>query len=271
MRMDAIPIWALLAATVIIVMLAVEGGFRLGRSAQRRIHKEKVPPVSSIVGSTLGLLAFMLAFTFGIVASRYDARKALVRNEANVIRTVWMRSDFLPEPDRGETAALVKTYVDLRLSAVESRDFDAIDEARAESIRIQHRLWDIAVANGRRNLDSPLAALYVASLNEMIDLHALRVAVGLEARIPIWIWGALYALIVLGMIGVGYQTVIADATGRSRAPLILALSFSVVIALIASLDRPLSGFVTVSQQPLKQVQTWMVSGARLGPGPGDRP
>ncbi len=98
----------------------------------------------------------------------------------------------------------------------------------------------------------------------MIDLHALRVVIGLEARVPIGIWMALYALIILGMIGVGFQTVISESTGRSRAPLILAFSFSVVIALIASLDRPQSGFITVSQQPLNNVLTWMESGAPTG-------
>ena len=83
MSTDSIPIWALLALTVVIVMIAVEAGCFIGRNALRKSHMEKVAPVSSIVGSTLGLLAFMLAFTFGTVASRYDARKALVRDEAN--------------------------------------------------------------------------------------------------------------------------------------------------------------------------------------------
>jgi hypothetical protein len=119
-------------------------------------------------------------------------------------------------------------------------------------------------------MNSPIAALYITSLNQMIDMHALRVTIGLDARIPIAIWLALYALIILGMISVGYQTVIAEATGRSRAPLILALSFSVVIALITSLDRPMSGFMTISQQPLKNIRTWIDSGANAGPNLGDK-
>ena len=45
-------------------------------------------------------MAFILAFTFGIVADRYDARRALVREQAAVIRTAYLRSDFLPEPSR---------------------------------------------------------------------------------------------------------------------------------------------------------------------------
>jgi hypothetical protein len=42
--------------------------------------------------------------------------------------------------------------------------------------------------------------------------------------------------------------------------LMLALSFSLVITLIAALDRPQSGYVPVSQQPLQDVRALM--GAR---------
>ena len=112
MRIDAIPIWAVFAATIIVVMVAIEVGYRLGHAMHRRSEDEKESPVSAIAGAILGLAAFMLAFTFGIVSERYDARKALVRDEAIAIRTAWQRSDFLPETDRAEAAALLRQYVD---------------------------------------------------------------------------------------------------------------------------------------------------------------
>jgi hypothetical protein len=75
---DAIPLWAMYAVTVGIVLFSVEGGFRLGKYRLRRPEHEQETPVGSIVGATLGLLAFMMAFTFGMAASRYDTRKHLV-------------------------------------------------------------------------------------------------------------------------------------------------------------------------------------------------
>ena len=164
-----------------------------------------------------------------------------------------MRSDFLPESDRGEAAGLLREYVDVRLAAVQSRDPDQMRQVLVESDRIQRQLWDMAVVNARKDMNSDVAALYIESLNELINLHALRVAVGLQTRIPAGIWLVLYALVMLGMIGVGYQTAIAGSR-RSWAMPILALSFSLVIALIASLDRPQSGYITVSQQPLVDVK-----------------
>ena len=158
-----------------------------------------------------------------------------------------------------------------RIASARLGEQDALDTAIAESERIQRRLWRIAVAVGLQDPHSQVAALYVTSLNQLIDLHALRVVIGLRARVPTGIWIALYALIILGMAGVGFQNAIAEANGRSWAPFLLALSFSVVIALIASLDRPLNGFVTVSQRPLAETGAWMDSGTQAGVDPADKP
>src|SRR3990172_7525241 len=254
MNMDAIPLWVLFAGTILVVMISIEAGFRLGHIAHRRSEDEKESPTSAVAGAVLGLVAFMLAFTFSIVSDRYDARKGLVRDEANAIRTAYLRTDFLPEPDRAEAKGLLKEYLDARVAFAQSGDFEPehVNELLPDADRIQGRLWDMAVANARKDMNSDVAALYIESLNEVNEVHALRVAVGLQARIPIGIWSVLYGLTILGMMGIGYHTGIAGSK-RSLATLILALSFALVIALIASLDRP-GGFIKVTQQPLIDLQ-----------------
>lgn len=254
MTFDAVPIWLFFVGMILIVMFSTEVGYRLGHRSRRRSEDEKESPVSAIAGSILGLSAFMLAFTFGIVANRYDARKGLVRDEANSIGTTYLRSDFMSEPDRTETRKLLRDYVNDRLAFVETIHTGRMTEAEianalASAGKIHSRLWAMAVANGRKDMDSDVAALYIDSLNGMIDLHATRVAVALQARIPDGIWIALLSLTFFGMVAVGYQMAIAGSK-RSLAQSILAISFSMVITLIASLDRPESGYVTVSQQPM---------------------
>jgi len=258
--MDAIPIGVLFAATIIIVVITIEAGYRLGHAVHRRSAGEKESSVSAITAAILGLVAFMLAFTFGIVTNRYDARKALVLEEANAIGTAYLRSDFLPEKDRGEAAGLFREYVDYRLASAKWRDLTQLQKALVESDRIQRRLWEMAVANARKDMNSDVAALYIDALNHVIDIHASRVAVALQARVPGGIWLVLYVLIVLGMIGVGYQTAIAGSARRSRATPILAVAFSLVIVLIASPDRPHGRFITVSQQPLADLRASMSDG-----------
>ena len=115
MRIDALPMWAVFAGTIVVVMVAIEAGYLLGRVMHRRSEDEKESPVSAIAGAIVGLAAFMLAFTFGIVSERYDAKRALVREDAVALRTAWQRADFLPEPDRAEANTLLRQYVDLRV------------------------------------------------------------------------------------------------------------------------------------------------------------
>ena len=206
----------------------------------------------------MGLLAFILAFTFAIVSDRYDARKGLVREEANALRTAYSRTEFLPEADRAEATALLREYVDVRLTIAQAGDLEKIPALMLEADRVQRQLWEMAVVNARKDMNSDVAALYIEALNEITSIHWLRVAVGVQARIPNVIWLVLYTLVILGMIGVGYQTGIAGSR-RTWAILILALSFSLVIALIAELDRPQSGLITVTQQPLADLQVWMAA------------
>ena len=50
-----------------------------------------------MVADALALLAFMLGFTVGLAASRFDVRRGLVIDEANAIGTTSSRGGLLPE------------------------------------------------------------------------------------------------------------------------------------------------------------------------------
>ena len=134
---DWLPLWALFGATVALILLVVEAGFRVGRWRQRRAEHEREAPVGAIVAAGLGLLAFLLAFTFGMAASRFDTRRGLVLDEANAIGTTYLRAALLPEPHRTEIRTLLRDYVDLRLEAVQP---GMSVPARERSEELQSRL-----------------------------------------------------------------------------------------------------------------------------------
>lgn len=251
MRIDTLPIWSVFALTMVVVMLTIEVGYRLAQAVRRGPQDEKDSPISGITGSILGLAAFMLAFTFGIVAERHDAKKALVREDAIALRTAWQRADFLPDTDRPEAKALLREYIDDRVQFAQEGNAEPehVKHFLSEAQRIQDRLWDMAVVNARKDMNSDVAALYVDALNQVNGIHASRVAVAIQARIPGEIWLVLALITVIGMTCVGYQAGIAESK-RSMVQALLALSFALVFALIASLDRPDSGVVRVTQQPL---------------------
>jgi hypothetical protein len=247
---DLLPLWGLFAAVLILVLLSIEGGFRLGQYGRGRSEKEG--PVGAMVGATLGLLAFFLAFTFGMAAERFDARRLIVLDEANAIGTTYLRAGILPER-RDEIRALLRDYVDVRLETVRSGN---VAEGVRRSENIQDRLWAQAVALGTENPNSIVVGLFIQSLNEVIDLHTKRLTAAVRNRIPTVIWFALLVVAAIALATMGYHAGLAG-TRRSFAVIAVAVTFSAVILLIADLDRPQEGALKVSQQALVDLRQSM--------------
>ena len=143
--------------------------------------QELEAPLGAMVGATLGLLAFMLAFTFGSAAERYDSRRQVLLDEANAIGTAYLRAGMLPQ-QREEVRRLLRDYVDTRLEAVRSHK---IAEGIRRSEQLHDLLWAEAVTLGERNPTSIVVGLFVESLNEVIGIHAKRVTVAVRNRIPV--------------------------------------------------------------------------------------
>lgn len=252
--MDSIPLWLLFVLTTLLILLAIEGGYTLGKHARRKSADEKESPVGAIVGTVLALLAFILAFTFGMVSDRYDARKELVRDQASAIRTAYARADILPDAQRAEARQLYNDYLALVIKASTFDSSDSLPTMVSEAQSIQQKLWDQGMAYVKGGDNSDVSAMYLESINDLSNILANRISVSIESRIPDGIWIVLYALVVLGMAAVGYQTAIAESR-RTWAMLMLALSFSIVFIVIAALDDPERGYLPVSQKPLTSLQT----------------
>jgi hypothetical protein len=238
---DGIPLWALSLLTVVLTLACFEVGYRF----RRRRRPEGEAALGTLVGAGMGLLAFFLAFTFGLAASRFDDRRQLVLAEANAIGTAYLRAGLVPEPQSSEIRKLLRDYTDIRIEAVLRKE---LGTALARSEELHSRLWTAATALARTDPHSIVAGLLIESLNEVIDLHQMRVTAALRSRIPPRIWDTLYALTVFAMLAMGYHA--GQSGERSPAVALLALAFSAVILVIADLDRPQEGSLQVSQQPL---------------------
>jgi hypothetical protein len=249
MSVDGVPIWAILLGTIGLVLLALEIGVRVGI---RRKGSGKVEVSGAMVGATMGLLAFMLAFTFNGAAGRHSARKALVIQEANAIRTTWLRAGFLAEPISADIRGLLRDYVDLRVKAAAGQV--ELAEALRRSEALQDKMWILTLEAGRKDAGSIPAGLFTRSLNDVIDLHLERVTVGIRNRVPPTIWAALYLLLAVSMLMMGIQVGLSATRNRS-IELALAVAFSAVLFLIIDLDRPQEGLVNVSQQAMVELQT----------------
>ena len=75
--LDALPIWGVYVVIVLVALLTVEVGYRLGRYWQQRTEQGKEGTVGALVGATLALLAFLLVFLTGAAANRFDDPAAI--------------------------------------------------------------------------------------------------------------------------------------------------------------------------------------------------
>ena len=248
--LDVIPLWAMFLIYIGLLWGAVEVGYRLGRWRHDRIQDEKEQPVGAMVASILGLVALVLGFTFSLAASRFDARRLAVLEEANAIGTTWLRARLLPEPQRTEIAGLLREYVEVRVHATE---FGKTEDAVKRSEALHEQLWQQATAAAEKDTHSIVTGVFIQSLNDVIDLHSKRVHVGMRSRIPLVLWLGVLGLAVLGMASIGYQSGLA-ATRRSPVMIGLVLTFAVVLLLIADLDRGQEGLLQVGQQAMVDLQ-----------------
>ncbi len=242
--LDAIPQWLLGLIIVGLALLSIEVGRWLGQRRSSHAAEENKATINAAVGSTLGLLAFLLAFTFGMAATRYDNRKALVLQEANAIGTTYLRADFLPAESREEVRQMLRDYAQLRIGGVTEL---VKPEDRAKSAALLDRLWTQA-AQAETISNSVATGLFIQSVNQVIDLDTSRVTAG-RNRIPDTIWLMLVLILMVSMLALGY--LFGFTHTRSWVITILMIAaFTIVILLIADLDQSQTGLLQVSQQPL---------------------
>lgn len=245
-----LPLWGVFVFTFLSVLLAFEGGILLGKRHRPISEKEDRSPIGSIVAAMLGLLALLLAFAFSIAASKFDDRRALILDEANAIGTTYLRAGYLPQPYKTQIRSLLKEYTSIRIEALKP---GMLAQGLKHSEELQEQLWQQAEIIAGENPHSFIVGMFIQSLNEVIDLHAKRVSIGIRIRIPLIIWGTLYLVTILAIGSLGYQFGITHTRYRGIVILLVA-TFSIVITLIADLDRPQEGFIKVSQQSLIDLQ-----------------
>ena len=249
--LEAMPMPGVYACIVLMILAACEAGILIGRHHLRTRQDEGAQAsIGPIVGGLLGMLAFLLAFTFSTASTHHGARKQNVLTEAIHIDTAYRRADLLGEVRGPQVKRLLAEYVDVRLRA--ARPGGDLKAGVARSLEIHDLVWAQVVSAARED-SNRYASVVVTSVNEMIAMHERRVADGVRARVPGRIWVGLLAITVLTMGTLGLQI---GLSGKRRLVGIvpIALTFAVLVTLIVDLNRPQGGFITVSQQPLVDLQ-----------------
>jgi hypothetical protein len=205
--------------------------------------------VRTLEAAVLGLLALIIAFTFAMALSRYEARRDAVLSEANAVGTTALRARLLPEPHNAETLRLLRDYVKVRLDAAQ-RAFGAaeFDAAIARSGQIQEALWQQAMAVAAKNQDLVPTGLFIDALNKMIDEHEKRLT-AFRNHVPNVVLLSLYGVAMVAGAFSGYAGGVGVRSARLPVYAMIVLICAVIL-LILDLDRPSAGFIRTSQQPM---------------------
>jgi hypothetical protein len=245
-----VPEWVYLIVTLIYVLLSQEVGYRFGTRRRLKPGDNPVEAAGTMAGTAIGLLAFMLAFTFNGAASNHHARKDLVIEEANTIRTAYLQSMALPDPYRARVHDLLQEYLDIRVNAMKFNEAE-LQKALKRTTAIQSDLWSVALTLQQKEPNAPMVGPFTDSLQKIFNLHVQRFEAALQTHIPALIWIALYLLTFFAMAMIGYRIGLAGPRSTFIA-VSMAMAFSAILLLIITLDRPV-GLIKISQKPLVDV------------------
>jgi hypothetical protein len=233
-----------------VIAVLIAGAGELGNLIGRRFRKAHTEggDITTLTGAALGLLALLLAFSFSIALSRYDARRDMVLEEANAIGSTANFALMLPNASQGPILSLLRDYTAVRIGLGIPFDPAKMEHDVARSLALQSQLWQQAVAVTQASPQSLPAHRFVASLNEMNNIHERRLTV-IRNHVPAEV---MLLLIAVSMVAMGFAGYHAGVVGAQRRiiNLIMSVTIAVLIMLVADLDRPSRGLIVVPVQPL---------------------
>jgi hypothetical protein len=247
---DLIPLWMVLLGSVILLVAFIEIGIKLGSDIKGKTVKAQTAQVRAIMGASLGLLAFMLAFSFSMAQRHFEVRTQSFMLEVSAISSAYRGADLLDDATRPVARSLLQQFVAIRMEMMQmkgSSEMSKMFDMVKDSERLHDKLWSLAESSMEDSENSESTGIFSQSVLAMINAQDARLQAVLFNRISPVIWFTLFVMALMSMIIMGYQ---AGLTGARSgiATWTLAVTFSVVMALVMDLDRPNQSLFSMNQQ-----------------------
>jgi hypothetical protein len=242
--MNLMSFEALVFVTSLVVLWVAA---RVGDALRKRVvplQEKERSDFSIVLSAILTLLGLLIGFTFSMAISRYDQRKNDEAAEADAIRTAYMRLDYLPANDSAHVRELLRKYLELRISFYTTRDGQRLSKIKTDTVDLQNDLWSAVRAATSRNA-TPAFTLIVSGMNDVMKSQGYTQAAWWN-RIPIAAWALMGIIAACSCLLIGYG---AHQTDR-RTLLIIPLAVAIAFLLIADIDAPTGGFISVAPQDL---------------------
>lgn len=221
------------------MLLCFAVGRRVGPTKQPEEHSR----LSGIDGAVFGLFGLMIAFSFSGAASRFDAHRQLIGEEANDIGTAYLRIDLLTKAAQPALRDSFRRYLDSRLETYRKLpDVPAAFEEYAKSVRLQNEIWKLAVdASGDRAAHPDAGKLLLPAINQMIDITTTRMTLA-QLHPP-----KVIPLLLLGLGCVSSFLLGLNMAGSTRRSVIHVVGYAAVtvitVFIIVDLEYPRLGLI----------------------------
>jgi hypothetical protein len=226
------------------LVLCQEIGYRLGAKRLKNLPNA-YEGFGAIEGAVFGLFGLLLSLTFFGAASRLDARRQLIVQEANAIASAYMRVDLLPNAEQPEVRRLFREYLDERVRISEmSNEAVALQEMH-NAAKLQQAIWSRAISATREGV--PGAILLVPAVNQMIEVAGAK-AIAVQTHIPELVLEFLIAAALLSGLVAGF------GMARGRRNWLSVLTYASVVALtmyvMIDMEYPRAGLIRIGAADL---------------------
>ncbi len=234
-----------LAMALSIVLGLFTGMLALVEIGRRAGAKRKIEGLGAIEGAVFGLMALLIAFTFGSAAVRFETRRNLVVEEVNDIGTAWLRLDLIPAARQPALRALFRQYVDTRIAVY--KNLPDLDAARADLARmtdLQNQIWASAIAGAAESPTTATAIVLLPALNTMFDITTTR-TVAMQTHQPAEIFVMLAIVMLSCSLLAGYGMGSSSSTRSMYHIACFALVLTLAYYVILDLEYPRMGMIRI--------------------------
>lgn len=247
--------WVIVLVLMMAMLAFAEVGYRAGRRRNSRTGDTGRGHFSAVQVSMLGLLSLLLGFTFNMSNLRYETRRQLVQENANILAAMELRSRFLPDPCSAQFRQLLRQYVTICADVAALR-LEPTDEELArrtvQGLALHRGMCDLVraeIENG--HVTKPLEDL-VFLLSDATAIYQRRLN-AYEGRVPDVILVLLFGAAAIASTAVGYS----GGLGKHRGLLavtMLTLLVGGTVYTILDLDQPRRGLMQIEQTPVLRVK-----------------
>jgi fatty acid desaturase len=160
-----------------------------------------------------------------------------------------------PPPHKENAKRLLTLYTDDRALTTEQINQATVLATVERSQQLHAQLWQLAL-DAAEQTPTPITALFMSAMNDVIDLQQERITMTKQQRMPWVFWVALIFLTILTMLLAGHDAGHAGAK-RSVSNVVVTVAFSIVFSLVVALDRPFHRFNLINQEPFFDLRATM--------------